>query len=126
MTRKLFHDCHLVHADLSEYNILYHIDNTEPHPAPTAEPSPDAPTDPSNQATSPSPEEQEQAQEQPASLARGHLCIIDVSQSVEHDHPHAFDFLRADLRNVVTEAGMFAIRDERCVPHRIAGPYFGG
>ena len=35
-------------------------------------------------------------------------------------------FNGADLRNVVTEAGMFAIRDERCVPHRIAGPYFGG
>lgn len=29
-----------------------------------------------------------------------HLYIIDVSQSVEHDHPHAFEFLRSDLRNV--------------------------
>ncbi|WWD18697.1 hypothetical protein CI109_103151 [Kwoniella shandongensis] len=29
-----------------------------------------------------------------------HLYIIDVSQSVEHDHPRAFDFLRADLSNV--------------------------
>jgi RIO kinase 1 len=28
------------------------------------------------------------------------LYIIDVSQSVEHDHPHAFDFLRSDIRNV--------------------------
>ncbi|KAG8694068.1 protein kinase rio1 [Ceratobasidium sp. 395] len=45
----------LVHADLSEYNILYH----------------DA-----------------------------HLYIIDVSQSVEHDHPSAFDFLRNDIQNV--------------------------
>lgn len=53
--RKLFHDCRLVHADLSEYNILYHAKA---------------------------------------------LYIIDVSQSVEHDHPHAFEFLRKDLGNV--------------------------
>jgi RIO kinase 1 len=53
--RKLFHQCKLVHADLSEYNILYH---------------------------------------------EGHLFIIDVSQSVEHDHPAAFDFLRSDIKNV--------------------------
>ena len=53
--RKLFHQCKLVHADLSEYNILYHA---------------------------------------------GHLFIIDVSQSVEHDHPSAFDFLRSDIKNV--------------------------
>ena len=53
--RKLYHECKLVHADLSEYNILYHD---------------------------------------------SHLYIIDVSQSVEHDHPHAFDFLRNDVKNI--------------------------
>ena len=53
--RRLFHDCKLVHADLSEYNILYHAKS---------------------------------------------LFVIDVSQSVEHDHPHAFDFLRKDINNV--------------------------
>jgi RIO kinase 1 len=53
--RKMYHTCKLVHADLSEYNILYH---------------------------------------------GGHLCIIDVSQSVEHDHPSAFDFLRSDIKNI--------------------------
>ncbi|KAI9465630.1 RIO1-domain-containing protein [Lactarius psammicola] len=53
--RKLFHQCKLVHADLSEYNILYH---------------------------------------------NSQLYIIDVSQSVEHDHPSAFDFLRNDIKNV--------------------------
>lgn len=53
--RKLFHTCKLVHADLSEYNILYHL---------------------------------------------SHLYIIDVSQSVEQDHPAAFDFLRSDIKNV--------------------------
>ncbi|KAF8272256.1 RIO1 family-domain-containing protein [Lactarius quietus] len=53
--RKLFHQCKLVHADLSEYNILYH---------------------------------------------NHHLYIIDVSQSVEHDHPSALDFLRNDIKNV--------------------------
>ncbi|KAJ3021167.1 hypothetical protein HKX48_009087 [Thoreauomyces humboldtii] len=29
------------------------------------------------------------------------LYIIDVSQSVEHDHPHALEFLRKDVTNVV-------------------------
>jgi RIO kinase 1 len=51
----MFHVCKLVHADLSEYNIMYHEE---------------------------------------------HLWIIDVSQSVEHDHPSAFDFLRKDIKNV--------------------------
>ncbi|KAH7100336.1 RIO1-domain-containing protein [Auriculariales sp. MPI-PUGE-AT-0066] len=54
-TRTMFHACRLVHADLSEYNVLYH---------------------------------------------EGELWLIDVSQSVEHDHPSAFDFLRKDLSNV--------------------------
>ena len=53
--RKMYRACRLVHADLSEYNILYH---------------------------------------------KSHLYLIDVSQSVEHDHPAAFDFLRSDIRNV--------------------------
>ena len=30
-------------------------------------------------------------------------------------------FNGADLRNVVTEAGMFAIRDDRCVAHAVSG-----
>lgn len=30
----------------------------------------------------------------------GQVIIIDVSQSVEHDHPHAFEFLRKDCSNV--------------------------
>ncbi|KAH6838603.1 RIO1 family-domain-containing protein [Chaetomium sp. MPI-CAGE-AT-0009] len=53
--RRLYQVCNLVHADLSEYNILYH-DNR--------------------------------------------LYIIDVSQSVEHDHPHSLEFLRMDIKNV--------------------------
>ena len=53
--RKMYHDCKLVHGDLSEYNMLYH---------------------------------------------QGEAFIIDVSQSVEHDHPHALEFLRKDLVNV--------------------------
>jgi RIO kinase 1 len=28
------------------------------------------------------------------------LFVIDVSQSVEHDHPHALEFLRMDIGNV--------------------------
>ena len=58
--RVLYHTCRLVHADLSEYNILYHEEK---------------------------------------------LWIIDVSQSVEHDHPKSLEFLRMDIKNVT---GFFA------------------
>jgi RIO kinase 1 len=51
----MYQQCRLVHADLSEYNILYH---------------------------------------------NSKLYIIDVSQSVEHDHPHSLEFLRMDIKNV--------------------------
>ena len=30
----------------------------------------------------------------------GVIYVIDVSQSVEHDHPHALEFLRKDCTNV--------------------------
>lgn len=52
--RRLYQVCRLVHADLSEYNILYHDRK---------------------------------------------LYIIDVSQSVEHDHPRSLEFLRMDIKN---------------------------
>lgn len=55
LMRRMYHSCRLVHADLSEYNILYHS---------------------------------------------GTVYIIDVSQSVEHDHPQALDFLRKDCSNI--------------------------
>ncbi|XP_067218982.1 serine/threonine-protein kinase RIO1 [Chanodichthys erythropterus] len=53
--RIMYNEARLVHADLSEFNILYH---------------------------------------------NGDAYIIDVSQSVEHDHPHALEFLRKDCSNV--------------------------
>jgi RIO kinase 1 len=52
---KMYQVCKLVHADLSEYNVLYH---------------------------------------------QNRLFIIDVSQSVEHDHPRSLEFLRMDIKNV--------------------------
>ncbi|XDG00546.1 hypothetical protein ABKA04_000161 [Annulohypoxylon sp. FPYF3050] len=52
--RRLYQVCRLVHADLSEYNILYNDKQ---------------------------------------------LYIIDVSQSVEHDHPRSLEFLRMDIKN---------------------------
>ncbi|KLU90259.1 serine/threonine-protein kinase RIO1 [Magnaporthiopsis poae ATCC 64411] len=55
LMRRMYQVCRLVHADLSEYNILYHKDR---------------------------------------------LYIIDVSQSVEHDHPRSLEFLRMDIKNV--------------------------
>ncbi|XP_058130231.1 serine/threonine-protein kinase RIO1 [Anopheles ziemanni] len=51
----MYNRCKLVHADLSEFNLLYH---------------------------------------------EGKIIIIDVSQSVEHEHPHALEFLRKDCTNV--------------------------
>ena len=53
--RILFHDCKLIHADLSEYNLLYYEDT---------------------------------------------LYMIDVSQSIEHDHPHSLEFLKRDIHNI--------------------------
>jgi RIO kinase 1 len=53
--RAMYQRCRLVHADLSEYNMLWH---------------------------------------------EGHVVVIDVSQSVEHDHPRALEFLRMDAQNV--------------------------
>lgn len=53
--RLLYQDCKLIHADLSEYNLLYYHDK---------------------------------------------IHVIDVSQSVEHDHPQALNFLRRDIVNV--------------------------
>ncbi|KAK8074612.1 RIO kinase 1 [Apiospora hydei] len=52
--RRMYQVCKLVHADLSEYNILYNDRQ---------------------------------------------LYIIDVSQSVEHDHPRSLEFLRMDIKN---------------------------
>ena len=55
IVRKLYHKCNLVHADLSEFNLLYY---------------------------------------------NGGIVVIDVSQSVEHDHPSALEFLRSDCSNI--------------------------
>jgi RIO kinase 1 len=64
--------CKLVHADLSEYNILYH--DSRP-------------------------------------------WIIDVSQSVEGDHPRSLDFLRMDIKNVndfFRRKGVSVLSDRKC------------
>jgi RIO kinase 1 len=55
LMKRMYHTCKLVHADLSEYNVLYH---------------------------------------------QKKLFIIDVSQSVEPDHPRSLEFLRMDIKNV--------------------------
>jgi len=55
IVRRMYHKCNLVHADLSEFNLLYH---------------------------------------------NGSIVVIDVSQSVEHDHPSALEFLRSDCTNI--------------------------
>jgi hypothetical protein len=81
----MWNKCKLVHGDLSEYNILYC-----PAPPSPAPPSP-APTSTHSHATVPP---------LPSSYHRGHVVIIDVSQSVEHEHPNALSFLRRDATNV--------------------------
>ncbi|KAK8204820.1 extragenic suppressor of the bimD6 mutation [Phyllosticta capitalensis] len=69
--RMMYQVCRLVHADLSEYNLLYHEHK---------------------------------------------IYMIDVSQSVEHDHPHALEFLRMDIRNV---GDFFRSRGVDVLPDRI-------
>jgi len=64
--RRMFQVCRLVHADLSEYNILYVSTLSVTY----------------------------------SRYHDNHPYIIDVSQSVEHDHPRSYDFLRNDIRNV--------------------------
>lgn len=76
MCWKLWHRCRLVHADLSEYNILCVFF------------SPCSQTPKSNLFLR-------------YRYYRKKLYIIDVSQSVEHDHPHALEFLRKDVSNVI-------------------------
>ena len=56
LLRAIFQRCRLVHADFSEFNLLWH---------------------------------------------RGAVYVIDVSQSVEHDHPNALVFLRKDCENAL-------------------------
>jgi RIO kinase 1 len=53
--RLLYQECKLIHADLSEYNLLYYENK---------------------------------------------INVIDVSQSVEHDHPQALSFLQRDIKNI--------------------------
>ena len=65
--RRMYNDCRLVHADFSEYNILYHD---------------------------------------------GAAHIIDVSQSVDLDHPRCLDFLREDLLHL----GQFFAKNGVAVP----------
>jgi len=55
LVHSIYNKARLVHADLSEFNILYF--NNE-------------------------------------------IYVIDVSQSVEHDHPHSLEFLRKDCENI--------------------------
>ncbi|XP_023014809.2 serine/threonine-protein kinase rio1 [Leptinotarsa decemlineata] len=55
MMWQMYNKCKMVHADFSEYNMLYH---------------------------------------------NGQIYIIDVSQSVEVDHPRALHFLRMDCKNI--------------------------
>ncbi|KAL1303680.1 hypothetical protein AAFC00_007034 [Neodothiora populina] len=68
--RVMYQTCRLVHADLSEYNLLYH---------------------------------------------KNKLFVIDVSQSVEHDHPRSLEFLRMDIKNV---SDFFVRKGVDCLPER--------
>ncbi|OAA72298.1 serine/threonine-protein kinase RIO1 [Cordyceps fumosorosea ARSEF 2679] len=70
LVRRMWRVCRLVHADLSEYNLLYHD---------------------------------------------GRIFVIDVSQSVEPDHPRALEFLRMDIKNV---GDFFRRRGVRVLPDR--------
>jgi RIO kinase 1 len=62
----MYQTCRLVHADLSEFNLLYFLFRDE--------------TD--------------------IRYNDKKVYVIDVSQSVEHDHPRSLEFLRMDIKNV--------------------------
>lgn len=69
--RRMYQVCRLVHADMSEYNLLWHD---------------------------------------------GKVYIIDVSQSVEPEHPRALDFLRTDIVNVTAyfrRQGLATMREDK-------------
>lgn len=74
MMERLYQVCNLVHADLSEYNMLWH---------------------------------------------QGQVWFIDVSQSVEPNHPHGLEFLLRDCTNVstvsVTNVNLLALYVSRSI-----------
>lgn len=83
LMRRMFRVAHLVHGDLSEYNMLYW---------------------------------------------KGDIVIIDVSQSVEDDHPMALDFLRRDCANVndfFRRSGVVAVLGVRELFDFVTGEHIG-
>ena len=45
---------------------------------------------------------------------QGNVYVIDVSQSVEHDHVHALEFLRKDCTNITGNVHVFEYRGDIC------------
>ncbi len=89
MMRTLYRQCRLVHADLSEYNLMSAFSSNCYN----------------------------RFSRLNRSVSRlfyryhcNHAYLIDVSQSVEHDHPNALEFLRRDCSNINGKKLFFARR----------------
>ena len=102
MMRQMHHICGLVHGDLSEYNLLWHRDSAVVEAAADAAADAAAATAAAAAVAAGSLEAEatKKKKKKKKKKNKSHLYVIDVSQSVQHEHPRAMEFLRSDCQNM--------------------------